>query len=188
MSGNGGPRRGRRAEALSAGTLLDPDTTVGDRQIGDVHAEAALAGAVLTAAEAGTERAAAVLGDLTADDFTDSRVEIVVDAARTLLDRGTPPDPVMVLGELRRTGAVSRFTADRSAAVFLADLVAGCPAVANAGHYAAVVVEHTARRRAVQAAERIKQAAEGAGDLAGLADLAVREVAAVEAACRRCAA
>jgi len=156
-----------------------------DQLIGDPRAEVALLGAVLIAAEAGCARAAAVLGDARPDDFTDPRHELVATAVRALLDRGVPPDAVVLLAELRRTGAASWFVADRAAGVFVADLVAACPAVAMAEHYRAQLVEATTRRRAVQAAGRVKQAAEGAGNLADLCALVDREMAAVRAAVRR---
>jgi len=141
---------------------VTPDT------IGCPDAEAAVLGCLLRMP---LHDADALAGHLEAEDFVDPRHRAVLGAVLAVVAEGVAPDPVAVLGELRRSGAERSMTADRSAGVFLADLLAAAPAVVNAGHYARVVVEHRARRRVLEAAERL-------GQLAGTASLVtVREVA-----------
>jgi replicative DNA helicase len=122
---------------------------------------------------------AAALADLLEpEDFTDPRHRAVFEAVVALVLDGTSPDPVTVLGELRRAGAERSMTSDRSAGVFLADLLAAAPAVVNAGHYARVVVEHRARRRLAEAGERLMQLA-GTVPFPTVREVALDEMSAV---------
>ena len=120
-----------------------------------LYAEEAILGAAMLA----PEHAAGIVADLTGDDFSDPRHEDVLGAIRALVDQGVLPDPVAVLGELHRTGTVPA-TADRGPGNLLADLVAAAPVPASAGSYRRIVAEHSLRRRVVQAAERLTQAAD----------------------------
>jgi replicative DNA helicase len=124
--------------------------------IGCPEAEAAVLGCLLRMPHG---EADALAAQLEPEDFTDPRHRVVLQAVTSLLVDGATPDPVTVLGELRRTGAERSMTCDRSAGVYLAELLAAAPAVVNAGHYARVVVEHRARRRLHEAADRLAQAA-----------------------------
>lgn len=136
--------------------------------IGCAEAEAAVLGCLL---RMGRADAAGLSDQLEPEDFADPRHRAVFHAVTTLVLDATAPDPVTVLGELRRTGAERSMACDRSAGVFLVDLLAGAPAVVNGGHYARVVVEHRARRRLAEAADRL-------GQLAGTVPFpTVREVA-----------
>lgn len=136
--------------------------------VGCVEAEAAVLGALMRLPLNDADELAARLEP---EDFTDPRCRAVLAALVSLLAEDVEPDPVTVLGELRRAGHERCWTADRSAGVYLFDLLAAAPAAVNAGHYARVVIEHRARRRLHEAAERL-------GQLAGTASLAtVREVA-----------
>lgn len=125
-------------------------------EVGCPEAEAAVLGCVLHL-PAGQARA--LVDRLEVEDFADPRHRGVLAAARALLQRGEPADPVTVLGELRRCGLEASFAADRSAGVFLVDLYAAAPAVASAGHYLRVVLEHGWRRRVLEAGVRLQQAA-----------------------------
>jgi replicative DNA helicase len=124
--------------------------------IGCPEAEAAVLGCLL---QMPAGEAAALSDQLEVEDFTDPRHRAVYEAVIALVLDGTTPDPVTVLGELRRTGAERSMTCDRSAGVFLGDLLAAAPAVVNAGHYGRVVVEHRARRRLAEAGQRLLQLA-----------------------------
>ncbi len=139
--------------------------------IGCLEAEQAVLGCLLSLP---VDEAKATAWRLRTGDFTDPRHRLVFEAVGDCLLGDVPADPVTVLGELRRMGAESSMTADKSAGVFLADLMAAAPAVTSAGHYACVVVEHSARRRLAEAAERLAQIA-GTGPLD-----TVREVMATE--------
>jgi hypothetical protein len=105
----------------------------------NLQAEEAVLGAVLTAGRLLTE-VAAVLEEA---DFYRPAHRTIWRAILRLADRGQPTDPVTVLGELH-----SGELADVGGAPFLHTLVQAVPTVANAGHYARLVVD-TARRRRV---------------------------------------
>jgi replicative DNA helicase len=136
--------------------------------VGCVEAEAAVLGALM---RLHTSEADALAAQLVPEDFIDPRNRAVLGAIVGALADHVQPDPVTVLGELRRAGHERCWTADRSAGVYLFDLLAAAPTAVNARHYARVVVEHRARRRLHEAAERL-------GQLAGTASLTtVREIA-----------
>jgi replicative DNA helicase len=143
--------------------------------IGCPDAEAAILGCLLRLrwAEAG-----ALSDQLVPTDFVDPRHRAVFEAVIALVLDGTSPDPVTVLGELRRTGAERSMTCDKSAGVYLADLLAAAPAAVNGGHYARVVVEHRARRRLYEAGERLQQLA-GTVPFPTVREVALDELAAV---------
>lgn len=143
--------------------------------IGCPEAEAALLGALLWLP---TTEAAPVLERVAEDDLVDPRNRVVIEAVRRVVDDGVRPDPTAVLGELRRAGELSCFTADRSAGTFLADLLAATPLPQNVGTYARTVLEHSARRRLTEAAERLAQAA-GQSALTDLTTMVVEESLAV---------
>ena len=143
--------------------------------IGCLEAEAAVLGALMRLPLHEADELAA---QLEPEDFTDPKHRVVLAALVSLLAEDVPPDPVVVLGALRRSGAEKSFTADRSAGVFLFDLLAASPAVVSAGHYARIVVEHRARRRLHEAAERLGQLAEAAS-LAMVREVALDEWTAV---------
>jgi len=104
--------------------------------------------------------ACAVTDHLLPEDFTDPRHRAILEAVAELTSDGTPADPITVIGHLRRTGRERCFTADRDPGVYLFDLLDALPCVGSVGHYAVIVVEHSARRRAVEASVRIGQVAE----------------------------
>lgn len=144
------------------------------------EAESAVLGALLLLGAKG----ATVATSIEVEDLADPRHRAVLGCVHTLLAAGIAPDQVAVLGELRRSGAARSMTADRSAGVFLADLVAAVPAPASAGHYARIVREHSARRRVAEAACRLDQLAGTAG-LDVLTETVAAELRAVLAALER---
>lgn len=148
--------------------------------VGAPEAEAALLGAFLFM---GTRAAQIMCLDLHEDDFADPRHRVVLVAVKAVVQAGVRPDPVAVLGELRRTGVLSA-TTDKSAGTFVADLLAAVPVPESAGYYARIVKEQSARRRMVEAAARIQQAAEGS-PMAELHEVLVAEGKAVVEALRR---
>lgn len=152
--------------------------------IGEPLAEAAVLGCVLRAT---SEQARAVLGLLDEDCWSVPQHAHVAAAARALLARGEPVDPVTVLGQLRRQGVENARTASRDAGVFLVELCEAAPSVSNAGHYARIVLEHAYRRRVQAAAVRLLDAADTA-DLTDLGRLVDDEHAAVTRAGHRAAA
>ncbi len=144
------------------------------------EAETALLGALLFM---GTRRAQMLCIDLREDDLVDPRLRVVLQAVRSVTEQDVRPDPVTVLGELRRVGALSS-TTDRSAGTFLADLLAAVPVPESAGYYARIVKEHSARRRLVEAGVRLQQAAERSS-MHELSELLEAEAIAVFDALRR---
>jgi replicative DNA helicase len=135
------------------------------------EAEAAVIGCLLAMTQVDADGLAM---QLEVDDFGDPKQQAVFQAARDCLLDDTPADPVTVLGEMRRTGLERSMTADRTAGVYLADLLAAAPAVVNGGRYARVVVEHSFRRRLTVAADRLRQLAE-TGTLEHAAEVAHAE-------------
>jgi len=93
-------------------------------------------------------------------DFVDPRNRAVLEAMRRLCARREPVDPVTVEGELRRGGLESSLYADKSAAVYLADLYGGVATVGSVGAYLTILLEHRARRQVEASGTRIAQAAE----------------------------
>ena len=139
--------------------------------LGEPLAEAAALGCVL---RGGPDVARKVLSQLTADDWTVPVHAHVAAAASVLLSDGEPVDPVTVLGQLRRRGLENARTASRDAGVLLIELCQGAPATSSAQHYVRIVLEHSYRRRAQQAAIRLLQTAE-TGSLTDLSAVIARE-------------
>lgn len=167
-----------RAPAATVPPMADrpgPATSVGPAGIGEPLAEAAVLGCLLRTTRA---HAAGLLAELADEDFTVPQHRHVARAARTLLARGEPVDPVTVLGQLRRQGLEDARTTSTSTGVLLVELCEAAPAVGSAGYYARIVVEHSYRRRVQQAAARLLDAAQHAS-LAALAELIVREHAGI---------
>lgn len=135
--------------------------TVNVQTIGCLEAERAVLGGLL---QLNAVEAHALVMHVDAEDFVDARHVAVLEVIVELAGEGVAPDPVTVLGELRRSGRERCFTDDRDAGVYLSDLLAAIPSVGNLGRYARTVIEHAARRRAQTAGARIEQ-------VAGLADL-----------------
>ncbi len=93
------------------------------------------------------------------DDLTDPRHRVVLGAVLQLAATGQQPDPTLVLGHLRARGAERSFTDDRAAGTYLLDLYGAAGVPANVDGYLRVVLEHAYRRRVVEAAARLQQAA-----------------------------
>ncbi len=152
--------------------------------IGCAPAETALLGCLLHMT---AETARPYLDQFVDEDLVDPRHRIVLEAIRNLVGSDPPvdPDPVVVLGELRRTGKDTSFLADQAAGVTLLNLAAAAPVVASTGHYARIVLEHAWRRRVEEAGVRLQQLA-GSSPLEDLAQHVLSELqAAVHEAQRR---
>jgi replicative DNA helicase len=149
--------------------------------VGCLEAERAVLGCLLSLP---LRPARDVAWTLQLEDFTDPRHRAVFAAISDCMLADVAADPVTVLGEMRRAGTESCMTDDRSAGTFLADLLAAAPVVASAGHYARVVVEHRARRRLVEAGERLRQVAERS-PLDTVRDVALEEWTALSLAFNR---
>ena len=102
--------------------------------------------------------AKAVTDTLLVEDFTIPQLRLVLEAVTALVAQQVAPDPVTVLGELRRTGVANSFTADREPGIYLADLMGEAPSVGSVGYYLRIVLDHAFRRRVQQAATRLAQA------------------------------
>jgi len=151
------------------------NTPVIPAPIGCVEAERGVIGGLLCLP---AFEARAVTDHLQPVDFTDPRHTAILEAVVELTSAGTPADPITVSGHLRHTGQERCFTSDRAPGVYLFDLLDALPSIGNLGHYARIVVEHSARRRARDAAVRIGQASEQE-DLDTARQVAVAELLAV---------
>lgn len=140
----------------------------------DLDAERVVLGALMSGGR---------LGDapVSSPDFYRPAHSIIFEAIEALSRAGKPADPVAVLDELRRGGQLGK----TGGAPYLHSCIEAVPSVANAGHYAAIVREHAARRRLIEHAERIRQAAmDPAGDLSVVRELATAAAAVPDVAGR----
>ncbi len=134
------------------------DPMSGAGTIGCLPAESAFLGSLL---QLPNRQVAHWLRQVRPVDLVDPRHRVVLTALQQLVSCDAPvdPDPVVVLGQLRRTGADLSFLDDRTAGVLLVDLVRSTPVVASVGLYAAIVREHAWRRRIEEAGMRLQQMA-----------------------------
>lgn len=151
------------------------------REIGCAPAERAYLGCLLHLRGDGATRA---LHLVETADLVDPRHRTVFDAMHAVADQGADPDPIVVLGELRRIGADASFLDDKSAGVLLTDLAAAAPVVVSVGHYARVIREHAWRRRVEEAGVRLQQIA-GSAPLEDLAQAVLSELQAAAADVQR---
>lgn len=145
----------------------------GTREPYDLAAEMAALGAMLSSAAA----AEACRQALVADDFYRPGHQLVFSAVMTDMREGITADAVTVMERLQRAGDIGKIRD----ATYLADLIAACPLVANAAHYARIIREHAIARRLRIAARRVLQMTEPDSDTDahGMTEFAVREMEAV---------
>jgi replicative DNA helicase len=115
-----------------------------------------------------------------AEDFTDPRHRLVLAGIKHTLEAGVTPDPVSVLGTLRRLALLPSFLDDKSAGPLLAELYAAAPVPESAWHYLRVVLEHRFRRRVAEAGGRLLDQA-GRADVESLARTVAEEWVALSA-------
>src|SRR5215213_1983969 len=127
----------------------------------NLEAEEAVLGAILASGRLLAE----VAGLVEEADLYRPAHRTIWRAILRLADRGEPTDPITVLGELEQAGEL----ADVGGGPFLHTLVEAVPTVANAGHYAQLVVESARRRRVIDLGVRL---AHSDADPAVLAHLA----------------
>lgn len=99
-----------------------------------------------------------LLASVRDEDLTVPQLCLILDAARALVAADVAPDPVAVLGHLRRVGTDRSFLADRDAGVYLASIFEAAPHLGSHGHYLQIVLEHAWRRRVQQTGTRLLQA------------------------------
>lgn len=102
-----------------------------------VAEQSALGGMMLS-----TRAAEEVAGLIRGRDFHTPRHELIFDAIASLRAAGNPTDVVAVTDELIKTGELQR----AGGADYLHSLTSVVPTAANAGYYAQIVAEHSARR------------------------------------------
>jgi replicative DNA helicase len=146
--------------------------------IGCPQAEMALLGAALLAPHRATE----ILDGLAVEDFTDPRCAAVFPVMQALVRTGTPPDPVVVLGGMRASGAAASVARSRDPGAWLHDLAQSAPVPDSASHYRAILLEHSYRRAVAKAAVTWAQVAGHAAldELDGILDHSCREVLAAK--------
>jgi replicative DNA helicase len=143
----------------------------------NIFAERAALGAILLSPRV----AAQALPLLRAEHFTHPWHRHLLDALRAVHQNTKPLDAITAHAELRRRG-VTRY-AERDTGVLLANLIEATPTAGSGMYYVAIVLEYAARRRLVQAAVRLAQAAgDGHGDLDQVMRVVTHEIACVRAA------
>lgn len=95
------------------------------------------------------------------DDPDDPRLRALLSLVRQVVEDDRVPDPAALLAHAQATGALKRGELT-ALALLLTELVAveACPIPAAAGWYAAGLVESSVRRRVLEAAERLRDAAD----------------------------
>jgi replicative DNA helicase len=125
----------------------------------DLDPEAAFLGAVL---HLPLPQAREALGRVQDDDLADLVHQQIAAVARTLVADGLPPDPAAVLARARSRGVVTHADEVRQFAGRLIDLHMSVPVPASWAFYAIAVLDGALRRRCIELAARVHQAAEGA--------------------------
>ena len=148
--------------------------------IAAVHAERAVVGCLMHQRAADAH---ALVFRLQPEDLTDPRLRLVLGAVRTVVLDQVDPDPVVVLGELFRSGAAASFP-DGGPGPLLFEIFAAPLSIGTADHYLRVVLEFSWRRRVQEAGVRLQQAA-GGGALHDLEQLVAGEVVALREFSRR---
>ncbi len=117
---------------------------------------------------------------LVSEDFYRPAHQLIFEAIAALRGDGKPADAIAVADELRRRGHLSKI----KGADYLHDCLQAAPSAAQTSYYGAIVREHAERRRWLEHAERLRQAALNPGaDLADVRALAA-DVASGPAASR----
>jgi replicative DNA helicase len=124
----------------------------------DIQAEQAVLGAMMLSAAAAAECAEI----LQPRDFARPAHREVFTAIRAVSERGGELDPITVKAELEARKTLAKC----GGPVYLLDLVAAVPSVANAAWYAGRVRDLAARWRLAEAGARIRDAALNADDMA----------------------
>lgn len=117
----------------------------------DEEAEAALLGSILL----DPSRMAVVTPIVSCDDFYLSKNRLLYEACLALWSKGTPPDPVTLLTELRSRDTLREIGGRER----LAELAAAVPSALMADHYAKIVREKAAKRDLIRSAFEIQSAA-----------------------------
>jgi replicative DNA helicase len=145
--------------------------------------ELAFVGAVLHLSPITAAEALAVIDD---DDLADPRLQLILQAARRLVDEDVAPDGYAVMAVIRRAGTATTAHDVSLIAHLILDAIKACPVPASWRFHAVAVLDEALRRRCRALAARIAQAANGPLDT--LTDLVHAETAAVAAVDRRRAA
>ena len=111
------------------------------------EAEESVLGAILLSRDATNK----VMEVLDTDDFYEPINGLVFEAARRLFDESRAIDVLTLAEELRRTDSLERIGGHER----LADLSQSVPNIAHADRYAAIVEEHSQRRRLIDVSQRV---------------------------------
>ncbi|GAA2270923.1 MULTISPECIES: replicative DNA helicase [Kitasatospora] len=142
-SGRGLPVDHRRREDRDAGAALSFERLPPQ----DLAAEQSVLGGMLLSKEVISE----VVEILKPADYYRPAHELIHSAIVALYNAGEPADPITVVSELAKRGALARVGGPD----YLHTLVSSVPTAANAGYYAAIVHELAVLRRLVEAGQRI---------------------------------
>lgn len=111
------------------------------------EAEESVLGAILLSRDATNK----VMEVLDTEDFYEPINGVVFEAARRLFNESRAIDVLTLAEELRRTDSLERIGGHER----LADLSQSVPNVAHADRYAAIVEEHSRRRRLIEVSQRV---------------------------------
>ena len=119
------------------------------------------------------------------DDPDDPRLRVLLELVRQVVTQDRVPDAPTVLAHAQATGTLKRGELT-ALALLLTELVSvdACPIPAAAGWYAAGLLESAVRRRVLDAAERLRDAAES-GSREGLVEVTHAELVELVAALER---
>ncbi len=131
--------------------------TASDRRSHPTHAEEAFVGALLHMQVPTAKEALDLIHE---HDLADYLHEQIVTVARLLVADNIPPDPAAALVRARADGIVSGGAAIQAFAQRMADLYAAVPTPCSWRYYANGVIDEALRRRCVEMAARVAQAAE----------------------------
>ena len=111
------------------------------------EAEQSVLGAILLSRDATNK----VMEVLKTEDFYEPLHGLVFDAARRLFDESRAIDVLTLAEELRRTDSLEKIGGHER----LADLSLSVPNISHADRYAAIVSEHSQRRRLIEVSQRV---------------------------------
>lgn len=132
----------------------------------DLGAEQAAVGAMMLSPDAADEISEILL----TEDFYRPAHATVFAAILALTERGERPDAITVTHELDRTGDLARV----GGVPYVLALVEKPPTAANGGYYAGIVAELSARRRILEAGEKIQRLSRAPDTIAEVRDRAAQ--------------
>lgn len=159
MNDRSRPKAAPETPAKKSTASIAPSGDIGSQARPNLNPESAYIGSLLWLPVDSAARMAELVEP---GDLADPRLRVALQIIRDVAADGAAPDPVVCLAHARGAGTVQTAHAIKALAELLADLYAGCPLAASAGHYAGAVLDGALRRRCAVLGERIGHVAETA--------------------------